>query len=143
MIATDGTQNQDALGGGGEPCADGPHTQGIITVAEQRKNTVNGQTRGLMPPWKKGQSGNPKGRPPDKERKVITHALRELLESSVDKHDLAKAMAKVAFKLALSGDFRFFNMILERLDGKVADQVQADQHHTITLRHVKAELPSE
>ncbi len=110
------------------------------TETYHRSITGNGN---LKAPWQKGQSGNPKGRPPDKERKAITHALRELLESSVDKHDLAKAMAKVAFKLALSGDFRFFNMILERLDGKVADQVQADQHHTITLRHVKAELPSE
>ncbi len=93
--------------------------------------------------FKKGQSGNPKGRPPDKERKAITHALRELLESSVDKHDLAKAMAKVAFKLALSGDFRFWNAIMERLDGKVADQIQADHDHTITVVYEAPELPRE
>ena len=140
MIATDGTQNQDALGGRGEPCADGPHTQGIITVAEHRKNTVNGQTRGLLPPWKKGQSGNPAGRP---KGRSLTDALRKLLDEGIDGKDLADALAKKAYAQAMKGDFRFFNMIIERLDGKVTDQVQADQHHTITLRHVKAELPSE
>ena len=51
-------------------------------------------------------------------------------------------MAKVAFKLALSGDFRFFNMILERLDGKVTDQLQAEHVH-IVVTYETAELPRE
>ncbi len=109
------------------------------TETYHRSITGNGN---LKPPWQKGQSGNPKGRPPDKERRAITHALRELLESSVDKHDLAKAMAKVAFKLALGGDFRFWNAIMERLDGKVADQLQAEHVH-IVVTYVTPELPSE
>ena len=110
--------------------------QRITTEPEHRVITGNGNLR----PWKKGQSGNPRGRP---KGRSITDALRKLLDEGIDGKDLVDALAKKAYAQAMKGDFRFFNMIIERLDGKVTDQVQADQHHTITLRHVKAELPSE
>ena len=109
------------------------------TEAYHRDITGNGN---LKAPWKPGQSGNPKGRPPDKERKAITHALRELLESGVDKQDLAKQMAQVAYTQAIGGDFRFWNAIVERLDGKVADQVQSEQAH-IVVTYEAPPLPRE
>ncbi len=136
MIATDGTHIQNGKGGGGEPCADNLQAQRITTEPEHRVITGNGNLK----PWKKGQSGNPAGRP---KGRSITDALRKLLDEGIDGKDLVDALAKKAYAQAMKGDFRFFNMIIERLDGKVTDQVQADQHHTITLRHIKAELPSE
>ncbi len=76
-------------------------------------------TKDLKPiPWKPGQSGNPAGRP---KNKPITAALKDLL----DKNDgeAIKALASVALKNALKGDFRYAKEILDRIDGKVMDQL--------------------
>jgi len=77
--------------------------------------------------WKPGQSGNPKGRPKDK---PITAALRELMDRNDG--EAIKALAAVALKNALKGDFRFAKEILERVDGKVAEQLDlnADVNNT-------------
>ncbi len=136
MIATDGTHIQNGKGGEGEPCADIPQAQRITTEPEHRVITGNGNLK----PWKKGQSGNPRGRP---KGRSLTDALRKLLDEGIDGKDLADALAKKAYAQAMKGDFRFFNMIMERLDGKVADQHQADHEHTITVVYKTAELPSE
>ena len=81
----------------------------------------------LRPAWKKGESGNPKGRPKDK---PITAALRELMDRNDG--EAIKALAAVALKNALKGDFRFAKEILERIDGKVAEQLDlnADVNNT-------------
>lgn len=93
---------------------------------------------GLPPPkehqWRKGQSGNPNGRPPGKS---ITTQLREMLDAGLNGQDLAKAMAQVAFKEALKGDFKFWNAIMERLDGKLPDTVTQDGALEIVVRHVR------
>ncbi len=100
---------------------------------------VNGQQRGLMPPWKPGQSGNPLGRP---KGRVLTSAIEKLIENGLDGKDLSQALAKKAVAMALSGNFQFFNLLMERLDGKVAEQMQAEVTH-ILVTYEKPELPVE
>jgi hypothetical protein len=78
--------------------------------------------------WKKGQSGNPGGRA---KGKSIVAELRSLLNEGIDDVDLAKALAEVAYKHALKGDFRFYEMILERMDGPVAQEVQIQSKRLI------------
>jgi len=75
-------------------------------------------TQNLRPPWKPGQSGNPKGAP-----KGIR--LTDLLRSTVEANDfeIGKALIRVAEKQALKGDHKFWTSIIERLDGKVPDRV--------------------
>lgn len=69
-------------------------------------------------PWKPGQSGNPNGRP---KSKPMTDELKTLL--SQDKGADFTAILKRAITEAKSGDFRYFKEIIERIDGKVIEQI--------------------
>ena len=77
---------------------------------------------GNVPPeetrWRAGQTGNPNGRPISR---PITAAIRELL----DKDDGAgiKALARVGMAKALKGDVRFWKELMDRVDGKVLEQI--------------------
>lgn len=110
------------------------------TPEEQAKNRRNGVSpvNGIAPPadhrFKPGQSGNPGGRP---KGRSITAELRDMLDSEKDGGSLAKAMAAKAFEFAQKGDFRFWNAILERLDGKLIEKMEGD--HTIRVEYVRAE----
>lgn len=76
-----------------------------------------------MAPWKKGQSGNPGGRP---KGRSITAELNKLIADESSSENVAKALAEEAIKRAKKGDFRFWNAIVERLDGKVVDVIQTE-----------------
>jgi len=69
--------------------------------------------------FKPGQSGNPKGRP---KGRGLTDRLREVLEK--DNGKAADELIKTAMREAKAGDFRFWNAIFDRLEGKVADRIQ-------------------
>tara|TARA_R110002012_G_scaffold79909_3_gene202952 strand:+ start:3618 stop:3980 length:363 start_codon:yes stop_codon:yes gene_type:complete len=71
--------------------------------------------------WPKGTSGNPKGRPQGSVS--LTTELRRRLNEGDDGHKLIQALIGKALQLALQGDYKFFNLILERIDGKVVDKV--------------------
>ena len=91
----------------------------------------------LRPPWKPGESGNPNGRP--KERPIAAE-LRKLLER--DDGAALKALAAIAIKAALKGDYRWGRELLDRIDGKVVEQ------HDVTskgesVRPGYADLPDE
>ena len=79
-----------------------------------------GNTDGLRPPWKPGESGNPGGRP---KGTSITARLREIVEK--DDGEAAKAIAEAAMKAAKGGDFRFFKELCDRLDGPIKQQIEA------------------
>ena len=92
---------------------------------------------GLPPPrdtrWKKGQSGNPKGRP---RKRRIEDALAEQLAGEVDGINLLDAMAKIAIRKSLKGDAKFWQMVTERTSGKVPDKVENDGKVRIEVRYV-------
>lgn len=91
----------------------------------------------IQPRWKKGQSGNPKGRP--KGIKTIPEMLREIGDRPVDDVLLAKlhakygpahnpktlheAMLMAAAKDAAQGDEHARAFIAERTEGKVTDRL--------------------
>lgn len=70
--------------------------------------------------FKKGQSGNPGGRP---KGRSIEAQLRKLLNEGEQGEKIAESIVKVGIQQALRGDFRFWNAIIERVDGKVADRI--------------------
>ena len=78
---------------------------------------------GMPPPvehrWKKGQSGNPGGRP---KGRSITAALREILEREHNGKPIAELIAERLVKEALTGKFPHLKEVLERADGKTADK---------------------
>jgi len=83
--------------------------------------------------WKPGQSGNPKGRPPNK--KYISEALRELLESDPE---LLKELIKAITGKAKKGDVPAFKEISDRVEGKVADKIEGtDTPVTIILKRAE------
>ena len=87
--------------------------------------------------WQKGQSGNPSGRP--KDQPSIEAAMRRLLADGNSGQELVNALVMVAVKKALKGDHRFWNSILERVDGKVADRLAGADGEglTVILEQVK------
>lgn len=98
----------------------------------------------LKPPWKKGQSGNPKGRPKGSVS-VIPHALREIslpifreVIETVLKGNMAAlnaiiedpeapvikvAVAKSFRKALKAGDYSTVERIIERIVGKIPDEL--------------------
>ena len=109
-----------------------------------KANGVNGAKQGdkagpNSPPteyqFKPGQSGNPSGRRKGPQGKSIAKAIKGLVDEGLEGKDLAEALARVAVKRALSGDIRFYQMILERIDGKVADKVVQDGMMEILVKY--------
>ncbi len=89
---------------------------------EQPNNTQRNKAEHLERfRWKKGESGNPSGRP--KGSVSLEAELRRRLSDGEEGERLVQGLISQAIRQALGGDFRFFNLILERLDGKVADKV--------------------
>ena len=83
--------------------------------------------------WKKGQSGNPKGRP--KKGETLTDLLREKLskEEFIEKE----------IDLAMQGDPAARKQIWERLDGKVKEQLEIGQKHRPLTLEEKQKLIDE
>lgn len=95
--------------------------------------------RGEPHRFKKGNSGNPAGRPKTRTaeeyiRNILTKkptvGLKKLLTSlkvNIDDLDFTKDTAQLMFEIAvamaMSGDFRYYQSIVDRLWGKVPERV--------------------
>ena len=114
--------------------ADNGATESAITPNEPGENRkANGQLAaghsvGESTRFGPGNNANPKGRP---KGKSLTNAMRKLMDNGLDGQDLTEAMAKKAYQMALKGDFRFFNLIMERLEGKVPDELIGEIRHLV------------
>lgn len=71
--------------------------------------------------WPKGTSGNANGRP--RGSVSLTTELKRRLADGDDGQRIIEALVNRALQSALRGDYKFFNLILERVDGKVMDRV--------------------
>lgn len=103
--------------------------------------------KNLRPPWKKGQTGNPKGRPPDALNAALKKLTKEELEDianliikgnmpalrAIAKDDTAPVIkvmvAATVVKIISKGDMHSLDTLLNRLVGKVKDTI----HHTGTV----------
>jgi hypothetical protein len=73
---------------------------------------------------------NPNGRP--KGRSLKEH-LMKILNDNEGGERLADALVKVAIDRALKGDFRFWQEIFDRVDGKVPNRVADADGSSITF----------
>ena len=81
-------------------------------------------------PFKKGQSGNPKGRP--KSSKLFKDALSLALASKTGDRD--EGLRKIADRLvanAMAGDMRAIKEVADRLDGKAPQAVIGDDDNPL------------
>jgi len=104
--------------------------------------------------WKPGQSGNPKGRPKKENsfRAIMERLLDkdytkkqtiDEIESTVNLGNTKVVLIKALIEFALAGNMRAMDILLERMDGKVADQLQHDvtlnDIHKITINLAKVD----
>jgi len=69
--------------------------------------------------YKKGQSGNPRGRP--KKGHAMADALRVALGKRCDDGKIKRrALAEKVVEMALDGNTEAIKLVFERMDGKVA-----------------------
>lgn len=98
-------------------------------------------------PFKKGQSGNPKGRP--KNTKTFTEVLRQEADELLKDQGITKyeALAKVLFSKAGKGDLKAIDMIMDRIDGKPRQAVElsGDENKPVVseVRRVIVDKPSD
>ena len=92
------------------------------------------QNSNLNPPWEKGQSGNPDGKPTgSRNTKTV---IKELLEIVVDgnnpitdtdgKFTAKQIMIMTQIKQAMEGNIKSAEFILNRLDGMPSNTVHLD-----------------
>ena len=92
------------------------------------KNSGNIREKNLKP-FKKGQSGNPNGRPKGQRnyKTIYREALIKLAElNDIDPDSLETEMLMNAIKKARAGDIAFFRDTMDRLHGKAEQQINAD-----------------
>ncbi len=90
--------------------------------------------------FKKGVSGNPKGRP--KKKATLTNILEDYGQREHYKKDnisISKmhALAETLWELALNKDMFAIKYIYDRIDGKPLQQIQADVKSDIIVNFVK------
>jgi hypothetical protein len=73
--------------------------------------------------FKKGQSGNPGGRP---KGRSLTAALRELVQQEHNGRQILDLIAERIVREALSGKYPFAREVLERLDGRTTERVEVE-----------------
>lgn len=101
-------------------------------VSVKERKTSGSRKVTNLKSWKKGQSGNPKGRP--KKADCLTTLMREELEK-VDPKDKEKRTHKelvviATIELAKEGNSTALKEVWERMDGKVKEKLEINQDST-------------
>ena len=104
---------------------------------QARNREQRGGNGGTVPPvqhrFKKGQSGNPGGRP---KGSGVTGALRRLLQEMHQGRPIEELIAERWLKDALAGKPVSLQMLLERTEGKVTDKLDVNANGPLTIRVV-------
>lgn len=87
--------------------------------------------------FKKGQSGNPKGRP--KKAPGLDQIIADVLSEEKGGQNVAQMIIKRLALQAVKGNIRAAEVLLERAYGKVKQQIEVDE--VMTIIDVKAKKP--
>ena len=103
---------------------------------DKQRNNSDKRLKNLKP-WKKGQSGNVKGRPKNSES--LTVALRELL-AEVDPKDgktKTQILAEATYGMALKGHQGALREIWQRIEGTAPEQAEKPEATKISIEMIK------
>jgi hypothetical protein len=98
--------------------------------------------------FKKGQSGNPAGRPPGKNRSTVLREIYDMIIAGKDVDGLEKQMPveyhvmKALAMKAMEGDVSAIKEAQDTLYGKVKDVQEVDLRADVTQRDVTAQVLS-
>jgi len=101
------------------------------------KRKVSEASLANLKPFPPGVSGNPNGRP---KGTGLTGRIRAALDKEEGK--VADALVKAAIEAALNGDFRFWQEIINRVDGKVADKVTGEDGGPVVVNFIRGTPPA-
>ena len=116
----------------------GVKTEKETTPKREKYNVTNKETRANAlkeHQWKKGQSGNPKGRPV--KNLSIVSLVKERLETHPEE---AEEIALALIKLAKSKNLWAIESVMNRIDGKVEERHHIEGALPITIQFVPAEM---
>jgi hypothetical protein len=85
-------------------------------------------------PFKKGQSGNPNGRP--KKLPELDKLLADVLGEEKDGMTAAEAILKALRRRAVKGDVRAIEVMFDRAYGKARQTIAADVNHSIAVLNI-------
>jgi hypothetical protein len=85
----------------------------------------------IEPRWKKGESGNPKGRP--KKIPELRELLANVLGDEKDGKTAAEAILMAIRNKAIKGDVRAAELLLDRAYGKAAQPIETPSTLTVTI----------
>ena len=94
-----------------------------------------------MAKWKKGESGNPNGRP--RKNKSLSEELRRVLQErapDLEQTNLQVIVAKLV-EMARDGDKDILRYVFDRLEGRPAQAVEltGDKARPLRIEYVKGE----
>jgi len=90
----------------------------------RKPHTMNPKSLANLVPIKKGERRNPYGRPT--KEKSVTECLRRLMKTpAADGKTKEQLLAEVWYTKALT-EAKYFEMLLDRLEGKVTQPIGAD-----------------
>lgn len=108
------------------------NSSSAASTASQQPKPVRGK------PFKKGESGNPKGRIPGS--KNFTTAVREAMQAVAEgtASTYQELIVKRVMQMAIGGDSAMIKLVWEQLDGRPAQKVSASFTGTVTHTTVQS-----
>lgn len=106
------------------------------------ENTAS-NTAGLKEPWKKGESGNPNGRPKGRRNfsTIFYDALEKLAEKNgIPADQLETEIVEKALLSARKGDHKFYKDLMDRLHGQAIQKTQMEDSEGNAMQQVLVKI---